>query len=212
MVASNEMYFGPVANDHWTRFILVHVRIILMNCLCQGHPSVNVIDHGHCNAHVCVRVHICVFSAHAQPFSFSSKYLLHKRQCILHLDKHWIFKVSSIFGCFESLIFTKFLASQDGSLFFEFFAHLRSRRCFSLFFHVSTSKNLPDVPDVCPTFRARRARRLPDVCPTSPDVPDVSLSPKKSKRLAHPLFQNLGTSRKMEVFFIKKNLPKRREN
>ena len=97
MVASNEHAFWPSGKWLLKRFILVHVRVILMNCLCQGHPSVNVIDHGHCNAHVCVCVHICVFfSAHAQPFSFSSKYFLHKRQCILHVEKHWTFKVSSM--------------------------------------------------------------------------------------------------------------------
>ena len=63
MVASNEHAFWPSGKWLPKRFILVHVRIILMNCLCQGHPSVNAIDHGHCNAHVCVCVcvHICVF-------------------------------------------------------------------------------------------------------------------------------------------------------
>ena len=61
MVASNEHAFWPSGKWLLKRFILVHVRIILMNCLCQGHPSVNVIDYGHCNAHVCVCAHICVF-------------------------------------------------------------------------------------------------------------------------------------------------------
>ena len=97
---------------------------------------------------------------------------------------------SSIFGCFESLIFTKFLASQDRSLFSNFFAHLRSSRCLFPFFsrlHLQKlarrARRLPDVP--CPTCPTS-ARRLPDVCPTSPDVcptfarrlPDVCLLPK----------------------------------
>ena len=65
---------------------------------------------------------------------------------------------SSNFGCFESLIFTKFLASQD-RLLFSIFSPL-----FQIFFGSTTFSS----PDVCPTFRARRS--VPDVCPTSPDV------------------------------------------
>ena len=72
---------------------------MLMNYLCQGHPSVYVIYHGHCSAHVCVCVHMCVcvcICTHAQPFTLSSRHLLKKRQCIFHADKHWTFTVSSM--------------------------------------------------------------------------------------------------------------------
>ena len=114
-------------------------------------------------------------------------------------NRHLIFN----FGCFESLIFTKFLASQDRFLFSNFLPPPLQHVFFGGFFHVSTSKNLPDVPDVCPTFRARR---LPDVCPTSPDVCPTSARRlpvnQKSKRLAQPFFRKFGHQQENGGFFF----------
>ena len=126
---------------------------------------------------------------------------------------------SSNFGCFESLIFTKFLASQDRFLFFQFF-HLCSMEVIFFQFPPPSARptcptfarRLPDVP--CPTFRARRARRLPDVCPTSPDVCPTFARRfpviQKNPRAWHSHFlQNLGTSRKWRcvLFFFEKKTP-----
>ena len=67
------------------------------------------------------------------------------------------------FGCFESQIVTKFLASQDKSLFRILCPPPLQQVFFCPFFQVSTSKacpmcltvarrSVPDAPDVCPTF------------------------------------------------------------
>ena len=90
------MHFGPVANDDWkgsfwfmsesyswiasVRGIFLWMQLIMDILM---HMSVSV------------SIYVC-FSAHAQPFSFSSRYFLHKRQWILHLDKRWTFKVFSM--------------------------------------------------------------------------------------------------------------------
>ena len=120
---------------------------------------------------------------------------------------------SSIFGCFESLIFTNFWHHRTGSFFRIFCPPPFQWRCFFPFFH-----HLP-VPKTCPTS-ARRS--VPDVCPTSPDVPDVCptsarrlpVSPKNPRGWHSHFFAKFGNLQENGgVFFEKKtDLPKRREN
>ena len=107
---------------------------------------------------------------------------------------------SSNFGCFESLIFTKFWASQDRFLVFQFLStSVPLEVIFSSFHHLQL---------------ARRARRLPDVpCPTSARrLPDVCLLAKKSKRLAQPFFCKIWAPPGNGGVFFEKNLRKKREN
>ena len=264
------MHFVPVANDYWKgSFWFMSESYSWIAC--QGHPSVNVIDHGHCTAHVCICVHICVFlhmpsPSHTHPNIVSTRgnasYIWinigflrclqdDRQQITWQYDKHrntkplhhnrqkkfigmaantfwimfptwskhkrafnlfWCFTVdtnmrfdwrhfqprlcnhkhmtapknailpgqnwgfcpflvqtfrqnqhltSSNLGCFESLIFHRIFPTQDRFFFFcpPPFHFLFWR----WFFPVSTTFSSPDV---CPTFRARRARRLPDVFPT----------------------------------------------
>ena len=90
------MHFGPVANDYWKGSFWFMSESYSWIASVRGIPLwmqliMDIVVH----MSVSVSIYVC-FSAHAQPFSFSSKYFLHKRQCILHLDKHWTFKVSSM--------------------------------------------------------------------------------------------------------------------
>ena len=112
---------------------------------------------------------------------------------------------SSNFGCFESLIFTKFLASQDRFPFFQFFPPLFHGGDF---FSVSTTFSSPDVPDVCPTFARRSVPDVPDVCPTLPDVPDVcptfACCPKNPRGWHSHFLGKIWHLQEMEVFFFEK--------
>ena len=98
---------------------------------------------------------------------------------------------ASIFGCFESLIFTIFGITRQVP-FFEFFCPPPLQQVFFPFFSRFHLQKLARRARRLPTSCARSARRLPDVC----------LLPKNSKRLAQPFFSKFGHQQEIEVSFL----------